>query len=176
MKKLSNLSKIFLFLAVLCAVIWVGSTLTRQLITYQLFDGPELNFKSYVTEQNLHGIYETILPAITTTFISYCGFIISFVLFLVTSKINLKQFGWLFIIMTIVFILMPFEIYLMTIDFKMITLLNSGRFDTNMITYLILSRFKDLGSVTIIEVLCYLAFVYFILFKPLQVVSNKNEN
>lgn len=176
MKKLSKLSKILLFLAVLSAIIWVGSTLTWQLITYQLFDGPELNFKPYVTEQNLHGIYETILPAVTITFVSYCGFIISFVLFLITARINLKQFGWLFIIMTVVFILMPFEVYLMTIDFKMISLLNSGNFDNNVISSLILSRFKVLGSITIIELLCYMAFIYFILFKPLQVIPNNNEN
>jgi hypothetical protein len=176
MKKLSKLSKIFLFLAVLSAIIWVGSAVTRQLITYQLFEGPELNFKSYVTEQNLHGIYETILPSVTITFVSYCVFIISFILFLIIARINLKHFGWLFIITVVVFILMPFEIYLMTIDFKMISLLNSGNFETNIITDLILSRFKVLGSFTIIEILCYLAFVYFILFKPLQVIPKQNEN
>lgn len=176
MKNRSKLSNIFLFLAILSAIIWIGSSLTRQLITYQLFEGPELNFKSYVTQQNLHGIYETLLPAVTITFVSYSAFIIFFILFLIIARINLKHFGWLFIIMVAVFILMPFEIYLMTIDFKMISLLNSGNFDSSIITDLILSRFKVLGSFTIIEILCFLAFVYFILFKPLQVIPKQNED
>lgn len=176
MKSLSKLSKIFLFIAVLGAVTWVGSAFTRQLVTYQLFEGLELNFKSYVSEQNLSAIYETILPAITITFISYCVFIISFALFLLFSRIKLKQFGWLFIITVIVFLLMPFEVYLMTIDYKMIFLLNSGNFNSSTITDLILARFRIFGSFTIIEVLCYLSFIYFILFRPLQVDSNINEN
>lgn len=171
MKNISKLSKIFLFISVISAVIWVGSTVTRQLVTYQLFEGPELNFKNYVTDQNLGGIYQTILPAITTTFVAYTSFIICFISFIIFSKISLKLNGWLFIITVMVIILMPFEIYLMTIDYRMISLLNSGSFSSSIITDMIISRFRFFGSFTIIEVMCYLSFIYFILFKPLHVES-----
>ena len=92
-------------------------------------------------------------------------FIITFLIFLISSKISLKQNGWLFIITLIVFVTFPFELYLITIDYKILTEVYSAGFNANQVLNLYIERFKVLGSFPIIEVLCYFAVIFLILFQ-----------
>jgi hypothetical protein len=101
--------------------------------------------------------------------ILYILFIISFLIFLISSKISLKQNGWLFIITLIIFVTLPFEVYLKTIDYKIITYFYKTGFNANQVLNLYIERFKILGSFPIIEVLCYFAIIFFILFQPFKI-------
>ena len=93
--------------------------------------------------------------------------IISTILFYLTNNLRLRFNGWLFIILIAVLITLPFEIYLMLIDYKVIiTLLNSS-FDSAQIILLLRDRIKDLSSFPIVVLLTYLSFYYFIIFQPL---------
>jgi hypothetical protein len=174
MNKLNKTSKIFAFLAIITCSIWIGSYLSRLLLSYQLFEAQDLSLKPYITSVNLAGILITMLPSITTTFVSYICFIISFGLFIIISHISFRDNGWLFIIAIIILITLPFEIYLMTIDYRIILQLNYGIFNSSEIVDLFVKRIKVLGSFSLIEVFCYLSFYYFLLFKPLT--KNNNEN
>jgi hypothetical protein len=73
----------------------------------------------------------------------------------------------LFIIAIIVLITLPFEVYLMTIDYKMIFQLNYDTYNTSDIVGLFVRRIKVLGSFPLIEIFSYLSFYYFLLFRPL---------
>jgi dipeptide/tripeptide permease len=55
----------------------------------------------------------------------------------------------------------------MLIDYKIIIALNSGSFDSTQIINLLKDRIKDLSSFSIVAVLTYLSFFYFIVFQPL---------
>jgi hypothetical protein len=80
----------------------------------------------------------------------------------------------LFIIAVIVLITLPFEVYLMTIDYSIICQLHYGTYNTSDMVGLFVRRIKVLGSFPLIEIFCYLSFYYFLLFRPLT--KNKNEN
>ena len=172
MNTLNKTSKIFAFLAVLFCSLWVGAYLSRLFLSYQLFEAQDLTLKSYITSANLAGILITMLPTITTTFVLYICFIISFSIFIIVSRVKLRDNGWLFIITIIILITLPFEVYLMTIDYTIIVQLNYGIFNASEIVDLSVKRIKILGSFPLIEIFCYLSFYYFLLFRPL----NKNEN
>jgi hypothetical protein len=174
MNTLNKTSKIFAFLAVITCSLWIGAYLSRLFLSYQLFEAQDLSLKSYITSANLSGILTTMLPPITTTFVLYICFIISFALFITVSHIKLRNNGWLFIIAVIILITLPFEIYLMTIDYSIILQLNHGIYNTSDIVDLFVKRIKVLGSFPLIEIFCYLSFYYFLLFRPLT--KNKNEN
>jgi hypothetical protein len=174
MNTLNKTSKIFAFLAVITCSLWIGAYLSRLFLSYQLFEAQDLTLKSYITSANLTGILTTMLPPITTTFVLYICFIISFALFITVSHIKLRNNGWLFIIAVIILITLPFEIYLMTIDYSIIIQLNHGIYNTSDIVDLFVKRIKVLGSFPLIEIFCYLSFYYFLLFRPLT--KNKNEN
>jgi hypothetical protein len=174
MNTLNKTSKIFAFIAVITCSLWIGAYLSRLFLSYQLFEAQDLSLKSYINSANLAGILTTLLPSVTTTFVLYICFIFSFVLFIIVSPIKFRDNGWLFIIAVIVLITLPFEVYLMTIDYTIIFQLNYGTYNTSEIIGLFVRRIKVLGSFPLIEIFCYLSFYYFLLFRPLT--KDKNEN
>ena len=167
MKNISTISKVFAVLSLIAAAIWVGSYLSRVFLVYQLFEGPDLILKSYITNENVNGILFSILPSFVVHFIAFIVMFLSTIIFYLTSKINLRYNGWLFIILIAIIITTPFEIYLMLIDYKIIMMLNNGSFDSNTVISLLRDRIKDLSSYSIVAILTYLSFYYFIVFQPL---------
>lgn len=172
MKNLNKTSKILAFLSLLTCSLWVGAYLSRLFLSYQLFVAEDLTLKPYITSANISGILTTLLPSVTSTFVLYISFIIFFGAFIAVSNVKLRNNGWLFIISVIILITLPFEIYLMTIDYSIISQLNQSTYDPSEIINLFVRRIKVLGSFPLIEIFCYLSFYYFILFRPLT----KNEN
>jgi hypothetical protein len=168
MKNLNKFSKTFLYIAVLSGALWMGSYLLRLFIINWLF---EENFisKAYINEQNLSDILISLTPALVTPLILYLIFIPSFILFLATSKINLKQKGWLFIITVLVFVTFPFEIYLVSIDYKIISFLLTENFNPSEVNKLVIERFTTLSGFPLIELFCYSAMIFLVLFRPLEV-------
>ena len=177
MKNQNLISKIFLYLAALTGILWIGSYISRLILSYQLFDGIDFTLRTYINNQNLSAIFTILDAATILTFLVYAMFILFFTLFLVTSKISLRQNGWLFIISLIIFLTLPFEAYLMIIDYKTIMMINFGHFDQATLLSLYIKRFKILGSFPIIEILSYFAVLFFSLFRPLTRINIKqNEN
>ncbi|MHB1687537.1 MAG: hypothetical protein ACYCVH_09195 [Ignavibacteriaceae bacterium] len=177
MKNLNLTSKIFLYLAALSGGLWLGSYLTRLILSYQIFEGIDFTLRTYINNQNLPAIFVILDASTILTSLLYTAFIIFFILFLVTSRMSLRQNGWLFIISMIIFLTLPFEAYLMSIDYKTFLLVNSGSFDTAAILSLYIKRFKILGSFPIIEILCYFSVLFFALFRPLKKkIQKPNEN
>lgn len=175
MKNQKFISKLATSLAFTSGSIWLGAYIVRMFISYRLFD-IDMSLISNLNAQNLEGFLFAITPAVNSTFITYIIFIISFTLFLLTSKISLKENGWLFIITLIVYITLPFEVYLMTIDYKMVMQLNfNSVIDSNYIIGLIKERFENLSSLPVIIILSYCSIYFFLIFKPL-VHKVKNEN
>jgi hypothetical protein len=167
MKNISTISKIFAVLSLISGAIWVGAYLSRLFLIYQLFEGPDLVLKSYINNENVNGILLSILPSFVVHFVVYIIMLITIIIFYVTSKISLRFNGWLFIILIAILTMMPFEIYLMMIDYKIIMMLNNGSFDSNTVINLLRDRINDLSSYSIVAILTYLSFYYFIVFQPL---------
>jgi hypothetical protein len=168
MNKTNKFSSTFLSIASVSGIFWMGSYLLRMILTYQIFDETTSVLKPYLNNSNLNGILFTLNPAVITTFVLFITFIVFFVLFLLTAKINLKKNGWLFIIVILVIITAPFEIYLMTIDYKIFTLVYNGSFNTGEIITLLMKRLKDLSSFSLIELFCYCTIVFLTIFQPLK--------
>jgi hypothetical protein len=167
MKNISTMSRIFAVLSLISASIWIGSYFSRLFIVYQFFEGPDLILKNYINESNIDGILFSVLPVILVHFVSFIIMIITTILFYFTSRLSLRFNGWLFIILIAVIILLPFEIYLMSIDYNVILALNSEAFDSTQVITLLRDRITDLSSFSIVALLTYLSFYYFIVFQPL---------
>ncbi len=178
MKNLKTIPKIILFLTVLSGALWLGCYFLRLIISYQIFDGADFSLRSYINDQNIAGILLSFKPAMISTIVLYVIFIISYFLFIITSKLSLKENGWLFIITVIILITLPFESYLLTIDYKMIMLSSTPNFNSKDILELIIKRFRIFSSFPVIEIFCYMAIIFFLLFQPLKIKKelHKNEN
>jgi hypothetical protein len=168
MKSLSPLSKTFLFITILSGSLWIGGYLCRLVVFYQLFKEGEFILEHFVNEGNLSGIFMVLRAAVALTLILYPIFILSFLLFVITSKYNLKENGWLFIITIIIFLTSPFEIYLMTIDYDIVFKINYNVINTEVVLELVIRRFKILSSFSIIELICYFTVIYLMVFQPFK--------
>lgn len=174
MKNINTFSKFFLFTAIFSGSLWFGSYLSKMLIYYQLFE-PEMILKNYINNENQEGIIITIVPAIFVNIVMYFTMLVSFLIFILTSKINLRKNGWLFITMLIIIITAPFEIYLSIIDINILIAVNKGIFSSNEIIKNISDRIILLSGFPIIILFSYLAIIYFITFKPFQMKETENE-
>lgn len=175
MKNQSFLNKLFTLIAAISGSIWLGAYATRMIISYQLFD-IDMKIASYINDNNLESILKIISPSINTTFVLFLTFIIAFTIFLFTSNIKLKENGWMFITAVIIYTTLPFEGYLMIIDFKIISALSfSDIVNSDYVISLIRERFTSLGSFPIIILLSYCSLIYFLISKPFT-LQQLNEN
>lgn len=167
MHKLNKFSKIFLFLFAASGVIWLGSYITRLFLFYRLFQEDELILREFINEENLKAIMQVLIAAILINMIFYLIMIFTSMVFILSSKLNLKQNGWLFISIVIIMITLPLEIYLMTIDYKILMQILSNVFSSDEIVQLVVKRFTVLGSFPMIEILFYFSVLYLFMFQPL---------
>lgn len=147
----------------------MGGYLLRLVVFYQLFEAEEFVLRSFLNIENLPGIFMILRSAVAMTLILFPLFILSYISFLFSSKINLKQNGWLFIITILIFITLPFEIYLITIDYDIVFKINYSSFRTDDVLNLVIKRFKVLSSFPIIELICYFSVIYLMIFQPLKI-------
>ena len=172
MKKLNVPARIFAVISVLAGAVWLGSYITRLVITYQIFEENSTAIKSTIASENLNFIIHAISPSVVLTFSVYIVFIIMFTFFLLSSDIKLKKSGWLMIIALIVYLTMPFEIYLMFIDWKLIAATYFNQSGTSKLIKLVVERFENLRGFPIILIISYLTLPYFLIQQPFT----KNEN
>ena len=175
MKKNSNLSSVFGYLALTSGSIWFGAYVARLLTTYQMFEETEFALKNYLTNANLSTIFQTIFSIVNLTFYSYTVMIIAFTLFLVLSSLRLKENGWLLIISLIIYLTLPLESILLMIDYKLIVLFMSEQFGSEQILKLVIERMIKLSSFPIILILSYLTIPFFLVYKPFT-LKIKDEN
>ena len=176
MDNLNKTSKIFLFLTTLSGLLWMGAYFARLLVFYQLFEPKDFVLKPVFNEQNLHAVLFDINSLIILTLVLYLIFIITYFLFITVSKISLKENGWLFIITVIIFLTLPFELYLCSFDYKIISSVLTGNFNPVEMIHLVVKRFTVLSSFPVIELFCYFSIIYFALFKPLTKRKPVYEN
>ncbi len=136
-------------------------------MTYQLFDETITSYKAYINEQNINSILITLNPAVILTFVLFIVFFVFYFLFLFSSGLNLRKNGWLFIITILILVTAPFEIYLMTIDYRIFSKVNEAAFKSADVIPLVIRRLKEISSFPLIELLSYCAVIFLALFKPL---------
>ena len=173
MEKLNKISKTLLYLFVVSGTIWLGSYVTRLSLFYNLFRSDELVLKEYVNNQNISGIFTTLIAAVSINMIFYFIMIFAIILFLTVAKLNLKLNGWLFISVILILVCLPFELYLMSIDYKFVMMVWKGSFNSQEALQLVLKRFTIISSFSVVEILSYLAVIYLFLFQPLTGIRRK---
>jgi len=112
---------------------------------------------------------------VNLTLFSYVTLIVSFTIFIISTDLKLKENGWLFIISMIIYLTLPLETVLLSIDYKLFIIFVNEQFSSNEILKLIIERITILSSFPVILILSYLTIPYFLIVKPFSKKS-KNEN
>lgn len=170
MKNLNLISKIFLTIALASGVLWLGSYTTKLFALYHLFELDQSNIlvlKSNLTNVDLKPVLFELLPVLSLSLVSYAVFLAFSIMFLLFSKISLKNNGWLFISLMIVIICLPFEIVLSLRDIKIINMILSNSDNVNEMIEIIKSRITILSSFPIVSLILHYSIFFLFVFKPL---------
>jgi len=168
-------TKIYLFILILAIIFWLGGSIYRAIVAYTLFEPFSLVVKSEITYDILRQTLKLIGNINVYLLISYPIVLICFALFVKSSKANLKNEGWLFMISMIFILFLPIEIYLSYLDINYTILVLLTNFDTNIALSLLIQRIAALGGLPAIGFLCYFTSIWFAIFQPLKRVK-ANEN
>ncbi|AFN75739.1 hypothetical protein MROS_2509 [Melioribacter roseus P3M-2] len=160
-------AKIFPLLAALFYLSWMCGILSDLLISFQLFEPKGLVLKEIFAQTDLTAGLLLFAPAITLKLISYPLLLISIVFYLIFIKPQLKKEGWLLIILLLIIITAPFNIYLLFKDYRLLMEIINLRPAAETIA-LIRERFIVLDGFPLINLFVYLGMLFIAIIKPLQ--------
>lgn len=169
MEKKSKLFDIVNFITALSFIIWFGSYLIRLLSVFLLYD-PHIN--KIIPESlniDLNTFFIFLSQVILIQVIFYMIFIITFILSFLNTKFKLRSEGWLFIIVIIILASLPFELFLLTFDVKVIIAVFHDRSSFDEVLKLVIKREELLGGFPIIELFLYTCGIYLFLNKPFRI-------
>lgn len=170
---ISKISKATLYLSILSFNIWTGSALAKVLLTYNFFIPPHFALKSFVNQQTVTAVTNTLAPVYALSTAAMLGVLVFFILFVFLSKLSLRNNGWLFISLILVVLLSFAEFFLyFKFDKAFIESVFWGVPDGNTHINLLIQRFEKFSSFPVIEMLSACALIFLFLFQPLR----KNEN
>jgi len=174
MENITKISRFFLFVAFLFFVLWLGGYVARHLFLFQMFEAEDLSLTPFYATQNIIPVFYSFSSIISFNAFSFIIFFICFSLFLLTSKINLRKEGWLFISTLIIYLTSPMEIFLITFDLKLLQKILSLNFGNYEILTLMKQRMTILGSFPLAEIFAYIFIIFLILFRPFRMKRNEN--
>lgn len=168
MNKKELIQKVLLFCTIICGFLWLGGTIFRGVIAYRLFESFSLIVRSNLTTESI--IQTLLIIGGVTVYIisSYVLFLIFFYLFILTSKINLKNNGWLFMIVMIVTLFIPVEVFTFIIDVKFVLLVYTPNFDPNLGLSLLIQRIAALNGLPAIAIFSYFTAIFLAILQPLK--------
>lgn len=173
MNNLSKTSKLFLVVTFISYALWLGSYCAKNMIFFQFFDAETMALRSIFAKADFLSIFYSVYPIVTMNIICYGLFVLFFILFTVTSKLNLRKNGWLFISLLVVVITMPVEVYLIfKYDWNFVFDVNNLSIQVQPALELIKQRVAKFGMYSFISIFSTISIVLFFIFRPLT----KNEN
>lgn len=168
MENISKFSKFVLYFTVLLFVLWLGGYVTRQFLIFELFEPENLTLKSLYSLDTIGPVFYTCTSLLIYNIVTYILFLIFFILFVLSSRIKLKEEGWLFIIVILVLFTAPFELYLSYLDMNIVSDILNTEFDNGEILTQIRHRFTIFENFSLAEIFVYFGIIFFALFQPLR--------
>jgi hypothetical protein len=161
-------NKIALTLLIIAAVFWLGGINIRSLIGNELLDYDQFDFKTSIPPDREDTLFQMMSNASIVIVISYAIVLISAIWFMATTKLKLKENGWLLMSAILFFLFVPVEIYTYYLDIKFALLFHSNPPNHDELLKLFGERLGGLSGVPVIAVFCYYTIIPIAIFKPLR--------
>jgi hypothetical protein len=171
----SRSNKIALTLLIIAAIFWLGGINIRTLIGNELLDYDQFEFKTSIPPDRENTLFQMISNASLVIIISYAVVLISAIWFMATTKLKIKENGWLLMSAIMFFMFVPVEIYTYILDVKFMLLFQAGPPDHDEILKIFGERIGALSGVPVIAVLCYYTIIPIVIFQPLRKVPGEDE-
>ena len=165
---LSRSNKIALTLLVFSAIFWLGGINVRTLIGNELLDYDQFDFKTSIPPDRENTLFQMLTNASLVVVISYVIVLASAIWFLATTKLKMKENGWLLMSAILFFMFVPVEIYTNYIDVKFMLLFEQGPPNHDGLLKLFGERLGAFRGVPVIAVFCYYTIIPLVIFRPLR--------
>lgn len=171
----SRSNKIALTLLVLSAVFWLGGINVRTLIGNELLDYDQFDFRTSIPPDRENTLFQMITNASLVVVISYVLVLISAIWFLATTKLKMKENGWLLMSAILFFMFVPVELYTNYLDVQFMILFQQGPPNHDGLLKLFGERIGAFRGVPVIAVLCYYSIIPIAIFRPLRKIKGQDE-
>jgi hypothetical protein len=159
-------------------VIWIGGTLIRFVIAYDIFvPGTELVLKPYYSDDlRVH----TIQLFASTSVYTEIGFAVSFfcsIFFLFNWRKKLKTYGWLFMSLVLFFMSCPVEFYIVYLNINLMYQFLTNQvvmFNDPCVTNYFFTQFRILNQLAPLTFLLAITSMIIVVWKPLDKSPGRN--
>lgn len=166
--------KLVLTISLLGTVLWLGGSIVRNAIAFDLFVPGTLQLKQSIPDAVVSQTVRLYTIAAFYTMVGYGLSCLGFVILLVEFTKRLKEFGWLFMAFILFFLTIPAEIYLLTFDIELVRALQTT-YDTFSANSKLLevfhSRFSTkshAGQISALTTFSYITILGLFVFRPLS--------
>jgi hypothetical protein len=160
--------RVALFTLIVASIFWLGSGTVRLLMGSDLLQSGTLEFEPYLSPDSEREIYRLLSMASLLQIPAYVITIVSSVAFLAWSPYRLKDHGWLLAGAILLYVFVPVEAFVMTLDGRMVYLEFFTTADRMAFRELFLARAGALGGVPFVAQLCYYTIVGLAVFQPFR--------
>lgn len=177
MKQMNAIDKTIASLGLLGYIIWLGGSVIRTIISYDLFIPGTLELKKYSFEIQTH-IVKLFELASPYTNISYMVMILTVLYMLIKYNKNIKANGWMFMSIFMLLLTVIPNSYLMWMDYKLAMDMNYFRaeFDSTSVANYFMIRFTKLSILQPIVMLSGITAAVLFVFRPLHNSNLEAEN
>ena len=173
--QVSRSNKIALTLLIISAIFWLGGINIRTLIGNELLDYDQFDFRTSLPPDRENTLFQMISNASLVVVISYTIVLISAIWFIASTKLKMKENGWLLMSAILFFLFVPVELYTNYLDVRFMLLFHSGPPNHDELLRLFGERIGAFSGVPVIAVLCYYTIIPLVIFKPLNRPTVVNE-
>lgn len=175
---MKQIVKVLSAIGVLGAVMWLGGTIIRYAIAYDVFIPGTLIQKPDFTQEML---LQTVRIYALTAFYTLSGYgaaCLGVLLYLTQSWAMMRKKGWMFMMLILFLLAMPAEIYLLLYDIELIKTLQSTSdmaVKGSSLVQIFLKRFSPDGLANqagTLTMFAYITGLIFLVFKPLDSSSS----
>ncbi len=164
----SRSTKIALTLLVISAIFWLGGINIRTLIGNELLDYDQFDFRTSLPPDRENTLFQMISNASLVVVIGYVLVLISAIWFIATTKLKMKENGWLLMSAILFFMFVPVEIYTNYLDVRFMILYHQGPPNHDELLKLFGERIGAFRGVPVIAMLCYYTIIPIAVFRPLR--------
>ncbi len=171
----SRSNRIALTLLVISAIFWLGGINIRTIIGNELMDYDQFEFRTSIPPDREDTLFQMLTNSSIVVVISYVFVLVSAIWFLVTTKLKMKENGWLLMSAVLFFMFVPVEFYTNYIDVRFMLLFHQGPPNHDELLKLFGERIGAFRGLPVIAVLCYYSIIPIAIFRPLRKIKETNE-
>jgi hypothetical protein len=162
-----TIARISLVALCIAGSIWLGGVNIRAIIGFDLLETGTLDFKTNIHPYVERAVFALIAQSSVVVDLAYLVVFVAAVAYLKTTKLVLREHGWLMMSAILFFLFTPVEIYTAILDGKMWYLDHIGSNDLVEFRKIFIHRLAALAGVPMIALLSYYTIIVLTVFRPM---------